>query len=67
MTEIRKNSTEVIRVERREFKGNDRVHVRVWFDDGTGEYKPSPKGLSLRLETWEELLPLIKDALENGG
>ena len=35
-TDIRKNSSEVIRVDRKDFKGRDLVHVRVWYDDGSG-------------------------------
>lgn len=67
MPEIKKNSTEVIRVDRADYQGIDLVHARIWYDNGNGNYKPSRKGLSLRPETWQELIPLIKDALENGG
>ena len=61
--EIRKNSTEVIRIEWDEYQGVELLHVRVWYDDGTGDHKPSRKGLSLRAETWREILPPIQEAL----
>ncbi len=62
-TEIRKNASEVIRIEWDEYQGVELLHVRVWYDDGTGDYKPSRKGLSLRPETWREILPSIQEAL----
>ena len=62
-TDIRKDSNEVIRVDRKDFKGRDLVHVRVWYDDGSGDLKPSRKGLSLPPETWDELLPVVEQAL----
>ena len=65
--EIRKNATETIRVAPTRYKDNDLLDVRVYYEDATGEKKPSRKGLCLRPETWQELLPMIKDALENGG
>ena len=63
VTEIRKNATEVIRIERGEYQGTDLLHARIWYDDGGGDYKPSRKGLSLRPETWREILPPIQEAL----
>lgn len=62
-TEIRKNATEIIKIERGEYQGVDLLHVRIWYDDGGGEYLPSKKGLSLRPETWREILPAIHKAL----
>ena len=39
--EIRKNATEIIKIERGEYRDVDLLHVRIWYDDGTGEHKPS--------------------------
>ena len=61
--EIRKNATEIIKIERGEYQGVDLLHARVWYDDGGGEYKPSKKGLSLRPKSWREILPAIQEAL----
>ena len=62
-TDIRKNANEVIRVERKDYKGHDLVDARVWYEDSSGEYQPSSKILSLRPETWDELLPVVEQAL----
>ncbi len=60
---IRKNATEIIKIERGEYQGIDLLQARVWYDEGGGEYKPSRKDLSLRPETWQEILPAIHEAL----
>ena len=62
-TEIRKNAIETLRVERTEYQGKDLVAVRVWYDAGGGEYRPTKKGLTLRPETWREVLPAIQALL----
>ena len=67
-TEIRKNATETIRVERTEYQGKDLVDVRVWVEGvAGGEAKPTKKELCLRPETWRELLPAIREALPLDG
>ena len=60
---IRKNANEIIKIERGEYRDVDLLHVRVWYDEGTGDYKPSRKGLSLRPKSWREILPAIQEAL----
>ena len=64
IAEIAKNSAEVIRVSRSVFHGHDLVDCRVYALDSTGvdEPRPTKKGLSLRPETWLELLPAIREA-----
>ncbi|UWR30166.1 transcriptional coactivator p15/PC4 family protein [Sulfitobacter sp. W002] len=59
MADIIKNSREVIRVTRGEFKGHDMVNVRVFFDAGEGEMKPGKQGVAFRAA----LLPDVLDAL----
>lgn len=61
--EIRKNAAETIRVRPTEYQGKDLLDVRVYYEDLLGEKRPTKKGLSLRPETWRELLPLIQQAL----
>jgi len=65
VAEIPKNSREVLRVSRTTFKGHDLLDVRVFYLDPTGvdEPKPTKKGLTLSLNTWAELLPVIQDAV----
>ena len=58
--EISKNRRDTVRVTLRTFKGYDLIDVRVWYEDTkTGELKPSPKGISLKLELLPELLEVL--------
>lgn len=58
--EIAKNRRDTVRVTQRTFKGYDLIDIRVWYEDSnTGELKPSPKGISLKLELLPELLEVL--------
>ena len=46
--EVQKNSRERIRISVGEYKGKQRIDVRVWYVDAGGEYQPSRNGISLR-------------------
>jgi len=46
MREIRKNKSEVIRIQLKEYEGHKLVDIRVWYEDENGEYKPTKKGIS---------------------
>ena len=46
MKEIRKNKSEVIRIQLKEYKENKLIDIRVWYEDENGEYKPTKKGIS---------------------
>ncbi|MBM2303890.1 transcriptional coactivator p15/PC4 family protein [Sulfitobacter pseudonitzschiae] len=59
MADIVKNSREIIRVTRDDFKGHDMVNVRVFFDAGGGEMKPGKQGVAFRAA----LLPDVLNAL----
>lgn len=59
MADIAKNSREVIRVTRGEFKGHDMVNLRVFYDAGDGEMKPGKQGVAFRAA----LLPDMLEAL----
>ena len=46
--EIQKNKKEKIIISTNEFKGNKYVDLRVHYEEeGSGEYKPTKKGISL--------------------
>jgi hypothetical protein len=67
--EVPKSMLEAIRVQRHEFRGKPYVDVRVFtvpVSEGL-EGVPTKKGLTLRPETWRELLPLIEEALGAEG
>ncbi len=62
MRDIAKNTLEVIRVQRTEYRGKALVDVRVWTHKDstpTGELIPTKKGVSFR----RELLPEVVKAL----
>ena len=46
MKQIRKNKSEVIRIQLKEYEGHKLVDIRVWYEDENGEYKPTKKGIS---------------------
>lgn len=57
--DITKNSREILRITRGDFKGHDMLNLRVWYDDGTGEYRPGKQGVAVKAA----LIPEIMDAL----
>lgn len=60
-TVIEKNKREQIRIEATEYKGQDLVDIRVYYQDQTsGEWKPSKKGIAFKVE----LLPEVIKALQ---
>lgn len=61
IAEVKKNASEVIVVRRTEFNGIDLLDCRVWTVPVSpdGESKPTRKGLTLRPETWRELVAVI--------
>lgn len=65
LAEVQKNATETIRVRRTEFNGIDLLDVRVWTVAQVpgGEHVPTKKGLTLRPETWAELVGVLESAL----
>ena len=66
--DVPKNSFEIIRVQPTKFKGYRLADIRVFYREGEGdEYKPSPKGLSVRLSVLPKLLSAIKELAEAEG
>jgi hypothetical protein len=61
MKEIDKNSMERIRIQRTEYKGKDLVDLRVFYQDRiTGEWKPSPKGITFKVELIDEIISALE-------
>jgi hypothetical protein len=54
-----KNALEEVRVSVSTFKGKKYVDFRVYYQDDSGEYKPSKKGIAIS----PELLPELENAI----
>ncbi len=61
--EIQKNNRELLRIERRPFKGIDLVSVRIFVERYDGTWGPTTKGISLRPDLWRQILPLLNAEL----
>ena len=61
--DIKKNSSEIIRVEVSEFQGKELISIRIWYSsiDPSGEfiYKPTQKGIALQISEFAELQDAI--------
>lgn len=68
LAEVKKNAAEVLRVRRTTFNGISLLDVRAWTLPAVpgAESKPTKKGLTLRPETWRELLAVIGRAVGDG-
>jgi len=60
--EFRKNTTEKVIVELSNYRGKDVVNIRVYYlaDIAKDDWRPSPKGLTMRTE----LIPELKKAID---
>jgi len=65
LSEFRKNSGEVVRVSFTTFKGRKLINLRVYYNAGEDkdEWRPTPKGLTLR----RELIPELKEAIDKAA
>ncbi len=58
--DIKKNNSEIIRIEVSEFKGRELINIRIWYsaiDNASGDmiYKPTQKGVTLNIAEFNEL------------
>ena len=64
--EIQKNSKEKIIASINEFKGNTFVDLRVHYEEeGSGEYKPTKKGLAISAKNIDNVMELLTKAKES--
>ena len=63
MIDIKKNASEVVRVERTVYNGHSLLNVRIWFKDGD-VLKPSKKGLTVRTEMAADLIKAMQHVLQ---
>ncbi|MGC3940471.1 transcriptional coactivator p15/PC4 family protein [Roseobacter sp. EG26] len=59
--EIQKNSREVFRISRGEFKGHDMLNIRVFYQSEGGDKLPGKQGVAIKAT----LLPDIVRALQS--
>lgn len=57
--EFDKNSREKVRALLREWQGKRLLDLRVFYDTGSGDWRPTQKGVCLRVD----LLPNLKEAI----
>ena len=54
--DIKKNNSEIIRIEVSEYKGRELINVRIWYQsigpDGDVLYKPTQKGITLNINEY---------------
>ena len=60
MTDIERNDLEVVRVEKREFKGHEFVDIRIYYQNDSGEWKPTKKGVTINPDKIDELVEALK-------
>ena len=66
ISKFKKNPLEEVRVEITEFKGEQYLNIRVWYDaseNGQPEWRPSQKGITLNISLYDAL----KDAVLKAG
>lgn len=49
-----------IRIEVSEYKGKEYINFRRWYE-ADGEWKPSNKGITLKIEEWSEFVSKFED------
>jgi hypothetical protein len=63
VTEFEKNDREMLKVQIQTFRGQEYVDVRAWIkDEASGEYRATPKGLTIHVELLPELIAALEKA-----
>ena len=65
--EFRKGADEIVRATVGEYRGRKTVGIRIFYEDVSGEWKPTKKGITLTSELFPELkkaVGLIEASLE---
>ena len=64
ISKFNKNSVEVVRVQLVRYDNTDLLDVRVWIQNDKGDFIPTRKGISLRLDQIDSLKEVIDKAAE---
>lgn len=60
--DIEKNANNKIRISITEFKGNNYIDLRVYYEDDAGEYKPTKKGITFTPELISQVIESLQEA-----
>ena len=63
VSEWERNQREVIRVTLAEYKGSPTVDVRTFYKNAKGEFRPTPKGLTISTDH----LPMLVDSFQKAN
>lgn len=60
------NKNSLIRIQTREYRGKYYLDIRKFYlDKDTGQFKPTPKGISIHVDKADEVLTIAKEVLDN--
>ncbi|WP_299503248.1 transcriptional coactivator p15/PC4 family protein [uncultured Roseobacter sp.] len=65
--EIQKNSREVFRISRGEFRGNDMVNIRVFYQSEGGDKLPGKQGVAIKATLLPEVLDAVQSLMSEGA
>lgn len=60
--EFQKNTAERVKVTWETYKGSRFVDIRAYYEDKTGELKPTRKGIAIPQDKIESLIELLQNA-----
>jgi len=64
IAEFNKNASEIIRVQLTEYDSKQLLDIRVWVQNEKGDFIPTRKGISLKLDLIDSLKEAIDKATE---
>ena len=65
--DIEKKPGEIIRIEKREFKGYDFIDIRVYFKNDNDQWQATKKGISIPPHLLMPVITGLKQLVEGGG
>lgn len=61
--EFQKNTAELVRVSWETYKGSCFLDLRAYYENKAGEWKPTKKGLAIPKDKIENLIELLRSAI----
>lgn len=59
MVEIQKNSLEKVVVSKSNYKGYELFDIRIYYQDKSGEWRPTKKGVTLKIELIDNFIDAL--------